>query len=164
MPSVTNQQALADYLAMGADRSLAALYRRYAAEIPQGAPAEITLKKWSQRHGWAAAARRHDQNVGRRLLEQVETEAVKRGFDRAQALMVAAEACLDDAAKIRLDGVGTAHDKKALISAAIEAIKMVQVLTGGVADRQERVAGFAEEAREALRQLEQARRDGVRAA
>jgi hypothetical protein len=165
MTAINRHHALAEYIAMGVGPSLAALYRRYAAEIPNGPPpAEITLKKWSQRYGWAAAARRHDENVGRRLLEQLEGEAVNRGFDRVQALLGAAQACLDDAAKIRLSGVGTAQDKKALISAAIDALKMVQVLTGGVSERQERVGGMAQEARDLLRALEaRARQRGLAA-
>jgi hypothetical protein len=38
---------------------------------------------------------------------------------------------------------------------------MVEVLTGGVANRRERMVGMAEEAKEALRRLEQARREGA---
>lgn len=159
MTAITHYQALAEYLAMGADRSLAGLYRRYKAEIPNGAPAEITLKKWSQRYGWAAAARRHDENVGRRLLEHVEDEAAKRGFDRVQALMDAAQACLEDAAAIRLKGEGSATDKRALLSAAIDCIKMIELLTGGVTDRQERAAAFPEEAKRILNELAARQRD-----
>jgi hypothetical protein len=61
---------------------------------------------------------------------------------------------------MRIVGEGTAAEKKALITAAIDAIKMVEVLTGGVSDRQERVAGMADEAKRALQQLEEQKRRG----
>jgi hypothetical protein len=74
---------------------------------------------------------------------------------------VTAQACLEQAATIRLNGAGTASDKKALISAAGDAMKAGEVLTGGVLDRQERAAGMAQEAREALRQHKKKRRSAA---
>jgi hypothetical protein len=55
---------------------------------------------------------------------------------------------------IRLHGVGTASDKAALIRAAIDALKMIEVLTGGVSERREQQAGIAEEGKEAPRAFE----------
>jgi hypothetical protein len=54
-----------------------------------------------------------------------------------------------------------ASDIRALVTAAVDAIKMVEVLTGGVSDRAIRVGGLAEEALTLLRQLEAQKRAGA---
>jgi hypothetical protein len=160
MPRISHSEGLADYLAMGEDRSLAKLHDRYASEHPEGVPALETLKSWSKKHGWQAVAVQFDKDARARLVSRTRNMVVERQFDRVAALAEAAQACLEDANAMRIVGEGTAAEKKALITAAIDAIKMVEVLTGGVSDRQERVAGMADEAKRALQQLEEQKRRG----
>jgi hypothetical protein len=93
------------------------------------------------------------------------TAVVKAEFDRVGMLIKVAQQCRDDALKIQVSPKGaTAQDRKALVSTAVDAIKAVEVLTGGVSDRQERVGGMAQEARDLLKALEaRARERGLAA-
>jgi hypothetical protein len=69
--------------------------------------------------------------------------------------------CLEVAAAVDIDeSSATPADIKALTTTAIDAIKMVEVLTGGVSERTATATGIADEARQLLRQLEQRRRGG----
>ena len=60
---------------------------------------------------------------------------------RLRSIRRRVETSFEDAATIRLNGVGTAANEKVLISAAIDAMKMVEGRMGGVSDRQERSVG-----------------------
>lgn len=114
-----------------------------------------TLKDWSVKFGWQALVKQFDADAQRRLVERTQTIVVSRNLSRVEALSLVADQCLEDAASIRVDGRGaSAQDKKALLSAAIEAVKMIEVLTGGVSDRQEKVAAMSSKATDALRELE----------
>src|SRR5690349_1133640 len=114
MPSISPQQALVDYLALGHDRSLRNLKRKYDETKTVNAPSFQTLAEWSRRHHWQRRAEEHDEFVGKRLFASMQKEAVRRGFDRVQALMDAAEACLSDALQIRITTRGaTAQDTRA---------------------------------------------------
>jgi hypothetical protein len=157
--AVTPQEALAAYLALGAERSVRLLHRRLIGQVSNKAPSLRTLLNWSGRYGWAVAAAEHDREVGERLLARVKEAAISTGFDRVGSLLRVAHRCLDAALEmpLSLDG-GTAHDLKALVSAAIDAIKTVELLSGGATERAEQRQGMAEEALALLRQLEQRRR------
>ena len=159
--AVTPVEALADYLALGAQRSIRLLHQKYMDEINTKAPCLRTLLTWSGRYRWSAAAADHDRAVGEQLLARVKESAVARGFDRAEMLLRVAHRCLDAALEmpLPLEG-GTAHDLRALVSAAIDAIKTVELLCGGATERAEQRQGMAEEALALLRQLEQRRRGG----
>ncbi len=123
-------------------------------------PALITLKKWSSQHGWAEKAALHDANVARRLVARTETAMTNAEFDRVAALMKVARKCLDAAAAIEVPAHGaTAQDVKAFAATGIDCIKLSEVLTGGVSDRQESGA-MTREARELLRVLEERARRG----
>jgi hypothetical protein len=152
--SVSAGQALADYLAMGAERSISKLFRRYSESNLAKRPAEITLKWWSRRDHWVEEAREFDERVGRRLRARAETAAVKQSFDRIAALTAVARRCLDVAIHGELEKATTATDIRALVTAAIDAIKLTEVLTGGVSDRTESARGIAAEAKELLQKLE----------
>ena len=126
--------------------------------IARAMPNLRTILKWSARDSWVETTARYDAEVAAELrarMRQVERPAP---LDWVAALERVAQQCLEDVVRIRLSGAGTAADKKALITAAIDCIKMVEVLTGGVTERKEQVAGLAEEARVALRRLEARRR------
>lgn len=140
---------------MGPQRSIAKLRRVYSAETPDGAPSIETLKAWSGRFGWVALSKQFDEEGRGRLIERTQTAVVNREFNRVQMLTEAAAQCLDQANAIVVAASGaSASDKATLMRAAIDAMKMVEVLTGGVSDRQERTAGLATEARDLLAQLE----------
>ena len=57
---VKHRQGLADYLALGPDRSLEKLFWRYA-ENMLNPPALVTLKLWSAKHSWQLKATAHDE-------------------------------------------------------------------------------------------------------
>jgi hypothetical protein len=154
-PSITPQQALVDYLALGGERSLRRLVQRYDEIGMKNPPSFATVGLWSSRFGWDRKAHEHDEFVGAALLSRLRDEVVQREFDRVAALMKVAQRCLEVAAAIEIDErSATAADIKALTTTAIDAIKMVEVLTGGVSERTASATGIADEARQLLRQLE----------
>jgi hypothetical protein len=158
-PSLTRQQSLVDYLALGAERSLRGLARHYDEIRTENPPSFATLAVWSRRDRWQAAAAAHDEYVGTALVARLRETAVQEQFDRVTALTKLAQSCLDAANKIELDAeMLSVSDIRALVSAAIDAIKMIEVLTGGVSDRAANDAGLAEEAVALLRQLEAQKR------
>src|SRR6516165_9679735 len=61
--AVTPVEALADYLALGAQRSIRLLHQKYMDEINTKAPCLRTLLTWSGRYRWSAAAADHDRAV-----------------------------------------------------------------------------------------------------
>src|SRR6516162_9037311 len=135
--TVGPMQALRDYLALGERRSLRKLARHYASTMPAGAPPLITIKSWSKRYAWVEKARQHDCEVAETLARRAKEAAINAEFDRVQALAKVAQQCLEDAMRVRLSGAATASDIRNLITTAIDAIKMVEVLTGGASDRTE---------------------------
>jgi hypothetical protein len=158
-PSITPQQALVDYLALGGERSLRRLVQHYDEIGMRNSPSFATVALWSSRFGWDRKAREHDDFVGAALLSRLRDEAVRREFDRVAALMKVAQRCLEVAATVDIDeSSATVADIKALTTTAIDAIKMVEVLTGGVSDRTESARGIATEAKELLQKLEQQKR------
>ena len=152
-------QGLRDYLALGERRSLRKLARHYASTMPTGAPPLITLKGWSKRYGWVRAAAQYDREVAETLARRAKEAAINAEFDRVQALAKAAQQCLDAALQVRLPSAATASDVRTLVTTAIDAIKMIEVLTGGASDRtEERSTGMPERARELLAELEAKKR------
>lgn len=81
---IDHRQALADYLAMGPQRSLVKLHQYYEATA-NGGPCLQTLKNWSKKHGWQKAAARHDERVAAQIAERAERVAVEKGFDQVAA-------------------------------------------------------------------------------
>jgi hypothetical protein len=163
-PSLTRQQSLVDYLALGAERSLRGLARHYDEIRTENPPSFATLAVWSRRDRWQAAAAAHDEYVGAALVARLRETAVQEQFDRVTALTKLAQACLDAANEIELDpALLSVSDIRALVSAAIDAIKMTEVLAGGVSDRAANDAGLAEEAAALLRQLEAQKRTHAQA-
>jgi hypothetical protein len=158
-------QALHDYLSLGERRSLRKLARHYASTMPTGAPPLITIKSWSKRYGWVEKAGQHDREVAETLALRVKEAAITAEFDRVQALAKVARQCLEDASRVRLSGAATASELRILVTTAIDAIKMVEVLTGGASDRtEERASGLQEQARQLLAELEARKRaEGARA-
>jgi hypothetical protein len=148
---------------MGAERSISKLFRRYSESDLANPPAEITLKWWSRRDHWVEAAREFDERVGRRLRARAETAAVKQSFNRVAALNAVAQRCLEVAAHGEIENATSAADMRALVAAAVEAIKLAEVLTGGVSDRTESARGIAAEAKELLQKLEEQKRGGIAA-
>ena len=66
---IDHQQGLADYLAMGPERSLRKI-RRWYCDNTARPPALVTIEKWSSRHGWVRKARDHDARVGSKLAQK----------------------------------------------------------------------------------------------
>ena len=159
--SVSAAQALADYLAMGAERSISKLFRRYSESNLAKPPAEITLKWWSRRDHWVEEAKEFDERVGRRLRARAETAAVRQSFNRVAALNAVAQRCLEVAAHSNIENATSAADIRALVTAAVDAIKLAEVLTGGVSDRTESARSIAAEAKELLQNLERQKRGSI---
>jgi hypothetical protein len=157
--SVTAQQALCHFLALDNERSLRRL-RRYYEEIGVPYPPSFaTLAAWCRRDNWVGAAAAHDEEVGAALRLRLRETAVQQRFDKVQSLEKAAQLCLDVAEKtIRGVTPATASDIKALVTSAIDCLKLCEVLTGGVSNREDRGDGIAAEALLILQQIEQEKR------
>jgi transposase-like protein len=118
-----------------------------------------TIAAWSRSGNWADAAVQHDEYAASALLLRLGESSVQRSFDRVEALTNLARGLLETAAETAKDvTIATAGDIKALVSTAIDAIKMVEVLTGGVSNREDRRTGIAEEAMVLLREIEEDKR------
>ncbi len=134
---VKHERGLADFFALGPDRSLGKLFERYT-KIMLKPPALITLKTWSVRYSWQAAAAQHDARVASKVAEKAEAAAVAQGFDHVQALHSVADKALRkvidglDAKSIKADD---AYQMAALVNSALGAIKGVQLLTGKATER-----------------------------
>ena len=134
---VKHDRGLADFFALGPDRSLGKLFERYT-KIMLKPPALITLKTWSVRYSWQAAAAQHDARVASKVAEKAEAAAVEQGFDHVQALHSVADKALRkvidglDAESIKADD---AYQMAALVNSALGAIKGVQLLTGQATNR-----------------------------
>ena len=134
---VKHHQGLADYLALGPDRSLDKLYRQYTKNMPKP-PALVTLKSWSVKHSWQAKAVGYDARVAAQIAETAEAVAVEQGVDHVKALTDVA----DKALRKVIDGLDgdaitatDAYQTAALLNSALGAIKGVQLLTGGPTER-----------------------------
>jgi hypothetical protein len=134
MSKVTQEQAFAHYLMLGSHRSFEKLRTFYASATPPQTVSIDTLKYWSRKHGWVAKAATHDEQVAGRLAERAEREDAQRQWNNVESLLQVAQRCLDAVAKAQIS-VATPQDLRALVTAAIEGIKMAEVLTGGVSDR-----------------------------
>ena len=134
---VKHDRGLADFLALGADRSLGKLYRQYT-KIMLKPPALVTLKSWSVRYAWQATAAQYDARVASQVAEKAETAAVDQGVDHVQALHDVADKALRkvvdglDAESIKADD---AYQMAALVNSALGAIRGVQLLTGKATER-----------------------------
>ncbi len=101
-------------------------------------PALITLKTWSVRYSWQAAAAQHDARVASKVAEKAEEAAVEQGFDHVKALHDVADKALRkvidglDAESIKADD---AYQMAALVNSALGAIRGVQLLTGKPTER-----------------------------
>jgi hypothetical protein len=152
MTHVTHEQALAHYFMLGAGRSLEKLRRHYTGLTPPKPVSIDTLKFWSRRHGWAAKAAAHDQEVTQRLAEKANRQRAKGEWDKVEALLAVARRCLDLVKDAQLGVATTAQDCRALTAPGVEAMKMAEVLTGGVSDR---IAAQSSEAtNEAMKSLD----------
>ena len=134
---VKRQEALADYLATGADRSLKKLWARYC-ETMVRPPALVTIEKWSARFDWAQKAKDHDERVAERLGEKVEDAVVEQSWNHVKALTDVAKKSLEKVVDA-LDGdnikAGDPYQLAALVNSALGAIKGVQLLTGQATNR-----------------------------
>src|SRR5215831_15218236 len=118
-PSITPQRGLADYLALGGERSLRRLVQHYNEIGMKNPPSFATVALWSSRFGWDRKAPEHDDFVGAALLSRLRDEAVRREFGRVAALMKVVKRCLDSATEIDVELHGArAHDVKALVGTA----------------------------------------------
>jgi hypothetical protein len=160
---ISRDEALGLYLRLGGRRSLTRLHRQITETTPAAAVCLRTLKEWSRRYNWTRRAADFDADAARRLVERAARDIVEEQFDRIQSLRIVAKHCLEAAGAIEIDpSSGTAAEIRTLTATAIDAIKMIEVLTGGVSDRTETARGIATEAKQLLQKLERqkARRHG----
>ena len=134
---VKHDQGLADYLALGADRSLEKLCHWYN-KIMLKPPALITLKSWSVKHAWQVKAAAHDARVARQITEKAEDAAVEQGVDHVKALTEVADKALQKViAGLKAENIkaDSAYEMASLVNSALGAIKGVQLLTGKATER-----------------------------
>jgi hypothetical protein len=87
--SAIARQAFEDFIAMGPDRSVEALYRRYAAQASEGiavpSKSHQRLVTWSQQYRWPKRAKEHDREQGARRRREL-TARVDKQLDRMVVL------------------------------------------------------------------------------
>ena len=136
---IRHGEALAHYLAMGANRSLKKLWEHYRQTMVHP-PALVTIEKWSARFDWAATAKEHDERVAAQLGERVEEAAVEEGWDKITTLTDLAQKALNKAIS-GLDGdtvkSDDAYQIQALLNSAVTALKYVELLSGRATSRTE---------------------------
>ena len=134
---VKHGEALAHYLALGADRSLEKLHRWCTANSPK-APCLRSLKGWSTKYGWTAEAAEYDARVAGRVTEKVEDAAVEETWDKVKTLTDLAQKTLN-AAIAGLDGgditADSAYEVQALLNSAVTALKHVELVSGRATNR-----------------------------
>lgn len=134
-PKISETEARAAYLGMGPERSLRALLKAYEAQGIKP-PSLRTLGTWSTEHDWQRLAAEHDERVAARVISKAETAQANEGFDAVKALTEAAEIALDALAlKKAAAEAADKGDLRGMMSAAVDALKLREVLTGGVSDR-----------------------------
>ena len=134
---IKHRQALNDFLAMGADRSLEKLCQWYIKNV-SNPPGRSIIGIWSVKHGWQDRAAEHDERVAGGVKEKVESAAIEETWDRVgdltdlaqRALKKALDALEGDAMTVT-DPYGVA----ALVNSALSSIKTVELLTGGPTER-----------------------------
>ncbi len=134
---VKHGEALAHYLAMGADRSLKKLRAQYCDKMVHP-PALVTVEKWSARFDWVAQAKDHDERVAAQLGERAEEAAVEEGWDTVTALTDLARKALDTAIAGFDDGKLTADDAyqiQALLNSTVTALKHIELISGRATGR-----------------------------
>jgi hypothetical protein len=159
---ISRDEALVLYLRIGGRRSLTRLHRHITETTPAAAVCLRTLKEWSRRYSWTRRAAEFDADAAHRLVERAQRDIVEEQFDRIRSLRIVAKNCLEAAGAIEIDlSSGTAAEVRTLTTAAIDAIKMIEVLTGGVSDRTETAPGIAAEAKQLRQKLERQKRAGT---
>lgn len=150
MARLTAGTALTLYLGLGGDRSLA----KVAAGVPAGDRVSMkTLKQWSARDGWGKLAKAHDRKVTTRANEVLVATQGREQASAALAMDKFAQAAFAKAAEL----VGTAEnvaDLAVMVTSAVDALKQLAVMTGGVSDRTEAVAAPAKAKTPAERQAD----------
>jgi hypothetical protein len=159
---ISRDEALGLYLRLGGRRSLTRLHRQITETTPAAAVCLRTLKEWSRRYSWTRRAADFDADAAHRLIERAQRDIVEEQFDRIRSLRIVAKHCLEAAGAIEIDpSSGTAAEVRTLTTTAIDAIRMIEVLTGGVSDRTETARGIAAEAKDLLQKLERQKRAGA---
>jgi hypothetical protein len=159
---ISRDEAFAAFLRLGAGRSLRQLHRYLTTSAPGKRVSLRTIKEWSRRGGWIEKAVEFDTDAAQRLVERAKNDIVDEQFDRIRGLRVVVQHCLDAAGAIDIDlSSGTAAEVRTLTTTAIDAIKMIEVLTGGVSDRTESARSIAAEAKELLQNLERQKRGSI---
>lgn len=134
---IRHHQGLADYLAMGPDRSLQKLRELYETTMVK-APALVTIELWSRKHEWVRQAGEYDAKVAAEVRERTEEAAVEEGFDRTKALSEVAKLALAKAtAALNTDDfvANTPAEIRALIDSSVNAIRQVELLEGRATSR-----------------------------
>lgn len=118
-----------------------------------------TMEIWSSRNEWVRLAAEHDARVAQRATQKIETKRANQAFDAIKALTEAAEIALE-AATLRNAAVEAAAkgDVRGMIAAGVEALKLKEVLNGGVSDRTGTVSEREREVEDQLAVLERALR------
>jgi len=109
------------------DRLLAAI------EAKHGKVSSRTLANWSGQHSWQERVAEYDRDLTKGL--QVQAEDLDPNFDRRDTLLKAAHLALLRVLQSN-PIVRTPQDAKALIDAANNAIKLVELLRANEVDRQ----------------------------
>ncbi len=91
---ITRDRALADYLAMGRERSLKKLAQRYA-EARTKSGTLGNLRYWSRTHGWVERAREHDAQVAGEVSRKAIEAQAEATWNASEELMDGARVASD---------------------------------------------------------------------
>ncbi len=127
---ISHDEAFAEYVALGAVRSLAALGCKLGERGV--APSVTTLETWSARHSWVARAREHDGQVAEQTRARILQNEVHKRVALADAFSNLAKQAVDTTLKaLKKQGtnlVAKAGDVEILVRAAAEAASRAEVL------------------------------------
>lgn len=156
---IKEPEARATYIAMGSQRSLRALREKLVQEYGTGAPSLAAITLWSAKNKWQEAVKEYDRRVSDEIAFRAVKADARATFDAIKALTEAAEIALE-AATLRNAAVEAAAkgDVRGMIAAGVEALKLKEVLNGGVSDRTGTVSEREREVEDQLAVLERALR------
>lgn len=143
MPSrkdtIDSEQAYADYLLLGADRSLRKLHQLYTNATPNP-PSLDTLKQWSKKHTWQKRLKAVEQQARVEFEAKAAQMAAIQQWDAAQACRNNAESILSMiACKANNIELKNGADVRALVESAVSLLRTSEVISGGVSERIEQL-------------------------
>ncbi len=165
-------EARAAFMAMGAQRSVINVWRKYDRDTTIFTPALQTIRRWSRKHKWNDEAAEYDERVAKGAVEHLAQNAAVEIADRARLFQMITR----EGAELTLLGLQrlSKHLKdntaeiippagiKALADLAVAASRQAEMLEGRPTDRDADAtkADWEKTRLEIMAQLEQRLREG----